>query len=325
MQREAPSATPFPPDGPVALSVRPAPEAGLRYRIVSLIEGEQDVEPPAGRGRKQNQRDSQLVELHYRRYPTRAPQPGEAASVLVLEAARHRVRQGPPAHEREVELANDRLQIRDDGKVGLDLRGAQPRENLTPRMLLERPFAVLRQDPRGDPLGIVIRGAPAARSFLRPLSARALIGWTRLARPDMAVSAGARWTARRFPPHAVGALGLALELHYQLAGFEKLDGVACAWIVIRGDLDAEGVRSQKGFRFDRAVAHVEGEAWVELANSAVRRLVLEDEVRASYGRGEEPNRVRVSLRHRSRTVLERSESPETGKLWADGSPHFGER
>lgn len=307
------------------LSLGPLPRKGLAYRIVVDVEGQQEITPASGRGAPREQEDRRLLELFLEQSPTRAPAPDEVASLISVQGLRARLRRSPPPSEREIELADDRLRVRDDGKVSVDLRGAQPRENLTPRMMLGHPLAVLRQDLRGEPLDVVIRGSPAVRKFLRPLSPREALAWTRVARPEGPVAPGARWRARRVPPNPIGALGLSVELEYQLAGFETLEGAPCAWILVHGAMDTETARSLKGFPFDRAFAEVNGEAWIEVGSGRLRRLVLEDEFRVAYRRGKAPVEMRFRFRYKGRTTVDRAALPGKPRNWADGTTRFSDR
>lgn len=245
--------------------------------------------------------------------------------VLVLDALRFLSYTSPPGREREVELADDRLRTLSDGEVVMDLRGAQPREDLTPRSLLGRPFAMLQVDRSGELGAFMVRGTPPARRFLRPFPLAEVLRYARLAWPEEEVAPGASWTAERVPANPAAHLGLAVEIRYQLAGFEEVGGVPCAWILVGAELDETGVRSASGIVFDRAVASVKGEAWVEAGTSRVRRLVIEDDVRVAFERGSSPEAIEERLRYRSRTILERRDPPGDPPRWADGTERFSGR
>jgi len=65
---------------------------------------------------------------------------------------------------------------------------------------------------------------------------------------------------------------------------------------------------------------------VEVATSRLRRLLLEDEIRAAYERGSAPAPVSTHrLRHRSRLLLELRDGDAEPDRWADGSERFGPR
>jgi hypothetical protein len=181
-------------------------------------------------------------------------------------------------------------------------------------------------DGLGNPVSIQFRGVPAARRFLRELLVKQSVGYSRLSLPEEPIAPGAVWHGVRYPVSPAGGLGLRLDVEYTLAGFQELDGVACAWILLRADESGEGVASAAGFRFDRVVASLSGSAWVELDSSRLRRLVLEDEVRAAYSRGGEPGPISSHrLRHRSRLVLELRDPEAKTDSWEDGSSRFGRR
>ena len=137
---------------------------------------------------------------------------------------------------------------------------------------------------------------------------------------------GAQWRSLRFPVSPAGGLGLGLDIEYTLVGYQELGGVPCAWIVFRADEDREGVKSAAGFRFDRVVASVRGDAWVELATRRLHRLEIEDEIRTSYRRGSPPGPTSdFRMRHKSRLVLELRRDGESTQRWADNTERFGIR
>jgi hypothetical protein len=262
------------------------------------------------------------AEIYYEEIPAPGALEGELDSLLVLKAMRHRQRKGPPPKEDALELADDRLRTLGGEKMKptLDLRGAQPKGEITPRLLLERPFELLRRDLNGNPIAVILRGTPPAQRFLRGLDLAPPIAWTRLAAPRESVTPGTHWKMRRFPPNPLGDLGLELEIDVELTGYQILDDVPCAWLLLRAEVDQPDYPSAKGFRFDRAVAKVVGEAWVELGTAVVHKLVIEDDVRASRTRGEGSLQAEERFRYRDRTVLLRLQ--ELPARWADGSAHF---
>jgi hypothetical protein len=264
-----------------------------------------------------------MLELEYRELPVETASEGLQAYQLSLDGLHYRLLQKNPAAEREIELGNDRLRVTSDGKVGLDLRGAQPKEDLTPRMLLGRFFAIVAHDAAGDALRIQPRGVPAARRFLQTLHVTSSVAYSRLPLAAGEIEVGATWHSKRFPASPAGGIGLLLDVEYTLAGVREWEGVPCAWILFRAEENGYDVPSAAGFEFERVVATLEGEAWVELASSRVRRLVLEDEIRASYSTGAAPGPVsNHRLRHKSRLLLTLRDPDENPSKWQDGSERF---
>ncbi len=226
---------------------------------------------------------------------------------------------------REIELGSDRLRVRVDGEEAMDLRGAQPKGDLTPQKLLGRIFGVLVHDAFGNPLALAPRGVRVARDFLRALPIEPAIGYSRFSLPQEEIMPGAQWHARRLPASRSGALGFMLDVEYSLAAYEELDGVPCALILLRANEEGEDVPSASGFLFDRVLAKMSGSAWVELETSRVRRLILEDEVRVSLSRGREPLVQRTRMRHATRMLLELRDPDAEPDAWADGTTRFGKR
>jgi hypothetical protein len=267
--------------------------------------------------------ESQLLELEYTELPAGgAPQ---SAWLARLDALHFRQRQRGPDLDREIELGADRLRITAGKKVQLDLRGAQPRGDLTPRKLLGQPFLLVADDARGEPAALQPLGVPVARQFLRELPVQEALVFSRLPLPAEAVAAGARWSAPRFPPNAIGAVGLRLDVDYQLAGFADCQGQRCALVAIRAEVGGESVKSASGFAFDRARASLRGEASVELESSRLVRMVIADDARVAYTRGSAPTRVEHRLRYKGRLVLERRAAGPDPETWMDGSTRFGPR
>ena len=50
-------------------------------------------------------------------------------------------------------------------------------------MLLNRPFALLVTDARGNPEGVTLRGIPSAKRLLASLPIRESVAWVQLALP----------------------------------------------------------------------------------------------------------------------------------------------
>jgi hypothetical protein len=263
------------------------------------------------------------VELRFRLQPTTAPTPGDFAALAVLDALRHETRRSDPAVAELLEIADDRMRLRRGDKVVFELRGAQPREKVTPRMLLNQPFAVVHQ-PAGEPRPTVLpRGSPPVRGFYRPIPARALLRDIQVARPDHPVAAGATWTAARAPAGPLADVGLELPVEHQLAGFEKIGEATCAWILLRASLDQPEVRASGGQSFERVVATLRGAAWIDVSTAALVRLDLEEDVRAAYSRAEAAGGTRqIRGRYRSHLRVDRTEGAQRDGTWANGSARF---
>ena len=322
---EEPDRTPLTPGGPIHLPYRAPSKGGSGYRIVLEISGDWAVSTPGDPKGKPPLSESHLLELEYREIPTESTGEGRDAYVLGLDALHYKlVQQNPPAL-REIELGNDRLRTRADGEEVMDLQGAQPKGNLTPQKLLGHIFGVLVHDEFGNPLAIAPRGVPVAREFLENLQIKPAILYSRFSLPQAEITPGARWHARRFPASRSGAMGLALNVEYSLAAFEELEGVPCALILLRASEEGENVQSVAGFEFDRVSAKMSGSAWVELATSRVRRLVIEDEVRVSLHRGLAPLIQTTRMRHATRLLLEPRDLSSRPETWADGTTRFGIR
>jgi len=323
---QVPAADLTAPTGPVALPFRGPSPKGDPYRLLVEVSGERTLAVSSDLVERQPLEESHLLELEYRELPVETDGKSEPAYLVSLDGLHYRLLQQNPRADREIELGDDRLRVTADGKVSLDLRGSQPKEDLTPRKLLGRVFGIVVHDAAGNPIRIQPRGVPPARHFLDALNVAAAISYSRLPLPDRKVEPGSVWHAQRFPASPAGALGLRLDVEYTLAGFRELDGVLCAWILFRSAQDSEDVPSAAGFDFDRVVVKLDGEAWVELATSRVRRLVLEDEIRAALTRGEGGERtVNERYRHASRLLLTLRDPEVKPDKWEDGSDRFGRR
>jgi hypothetical protein len=312
--------------GPFALPFRgPGPD-GAAYRLVLELSGERALSLSTDLEDRRPLHESHLLELEYQALPVKTASGGQRAYQLSLDGLHYRLLQKNPTAEREIELGNDRLRVTSNGKVELDLRGAQPKENLTPRTLLGRIFAIVAHDAVGDPLRIQPRGTPAARGFLKAFQVTPAIRYSRLPLAVGEIEVGATWHSTRFPASPAGEIGLRLDVEYTLAGFREWEGVPCAWILFSAGENAEGVPSAAGFEFERVAATLAGEAWVELATSRLRRLVLDDEIRASYSEGAAPGPIaNHRLRHKTRLLLTLRDPDETPSKWEDGSERFGRR
>jgi hypothetical protein len=319
-----PEHTALPAPGALSLAFRAPPPQGARYRMVLEVGGEEELAQAAGTAAPQRRSETRLLELEYREVPVRGR---DDALQEVLEGLHHRLAQREPrTAEREVEVGSDRLRTLDDGEVVLDLRGAQPSGDLTPRKLLDRVFAAIQLDGWGNVVAVQSTGEPVARRFLADFPLRPALAYARPALPPDPVAVGAAWNAVRYPVSPAGRLGLAIPVRFLLSGIQEVEGIPCAWIVFDGRVEGEGVPSAAGFAFERVLATLRGEAWVELESSEIRLLHLEDDVRVSFQRADargSPGELR-RLRHSTRLRLERRE-PEAAPTWVDGSERFGSR
>lgn len=312
------------PSGPVQLPYRAPPKGGSAYRIVLEISGDWHVTDP-GEPEGAPLSESHLLELEYREIPTQGTGDGRSAYLLELDALHYELLQQNPPARREIELGQNRLRVHSDGNEVMDLRGAQPKADLTPHKLLGHIFGVVVHDEFGNPVAIAPRGVPPARTFLSSLYVKEAIGYSRVSLPQAEITPGATWRALRFPASRSGALGMAMEVEYSLAAYEQVDGVPCALILLRAQAEGQDVTSETGLLFDRVLAKLSGSAWVELETSRVRRLVLEDEVRVALHRGKPPIVQSTRMRHATRLLLEARDPESTRETWADGSSRFGKR
>jgi hypothetical protein len=316
----------FPPQGPVDLRFSSPPAEGALYQLLLNYEGRSEVAPTGDHA----DRDAQVVdellqlELNYRQMPVASNSADDVATSLVLDAARRRLRTAPPGTVHTIELADDRLRVIQNEKVEVDLRGAQPKGDITPRVLLKRPFALLVSDRFGNPKGVTLRGIPSAKKMLASIPLRETLGYLQVSFPERPVSAGDVWTAKRYFASPAGRVGIGVDIEYRLVGFEKIEGVPCAHISLRATQEEEKVKSALGFTFDSVRLQLIGDAWVALDSGLVEMVRLQDVVAVSYNRstpGSIPARTR--MRYESRATLQRLNMETTSKLaWADGTKRF---
>jgi hypothetical protein len=322
-ERPQPTTADLAIQGPRAFSFQPPPKGGTAYRLVLEYGGAEETAEAGAVSPPQPVESSVLLELEYRELPVRGRRD---VFQVVLDGLHYRFQQQEPRADREVELWDDRIRTLADNETVLDLRGAQPSGDLTPRKVLGQRFGSVRVDAWGSVDAMRPLGVPVARRFLKELPLLRGLVYTHPALPPGAVEIGARWSAPMLPVSPSGDLGLLLPLDYQLAGFQSLDGVPCAWLVLRSHIDGEAVPSSAGFRFDRVLATLEGDAWVELETARIRLLEVHDEVRAAYTRGQAPAPVtQHRLRHRTRAQLQLRDREAKPREWADGSERFGPR
>ena len=317
---------PFPPHGPIDLHYRAGGAEGTLYQLQIRYEGRSEVTLEKEFSRDPDVADELLqMELDYRQIPVAAPGPDEFASSLVLDALRRRLRANPPGQEHSLELGDDRMRTQVGEKVDVDLRGAQPKGDMTPRAVLNRPFALLMNDARGNPKAVTLRGIPTAKRLLASLPIRESIGWIQVAYPDHPVAPGETWTGKRFFANPIGRLGVGVDIEYRLVAFEKIDDVPCARVSLAAKKDQEKAPSEFGFTFDQLRFEVSGDAWIRLEDGQVEMMRLEDIAAVSYRRTTGSNPSSIRMRYDGRSSLKRLDGATTSKMaWADGTKRFVE-
>ena len=314
----------FPPTGPVTLRPQPPPPEGTFYQLLSSYDGRTEISeegPAAHDDDSQTLEELWAIELDYRQLPI--PTPGDdLASSLVLEALKRRLMAQPPGGQHVLEVGDDRLRVSTNDKVGTDLRGAQPKQDLTPRALLGKSFAMLVTDKLGNPKSVMLRGVPSAKKLLSSLGLREPIAYMQIAYPEHPVSAGETWNAKRFFPNPVGRLGLAIDVEYRLVGYEKIGEAPCAHVSLRSALDEKDVKSETGFKFDEVRYTLAGDAWIDLRNGQVARARVEDVSAVAHHRtGGSMIPARVRMRYTTRSAFERLDGMPAA-VWADGTKRF---
>lgn len=314
------------PEGPVEVAYRPPP-GGSRYRIQLDYAGSTLVTPKRFDLEEQRFHESYDLELQYLERPTQAASPEERAAVLILEALRQDQLSSPPGTKRLLELANDRLRIQSDGETQIDLRGKQRARasKLTARSLLDRTFGFVRTEPLGSPISIVVRGRPEARGVLGMVPLRHALLYTRIALPTAEVGPGAVWQRRRTPLSPAGRFGLALDVEHRFLGYEKIDGVSCARVMIRGSQKGQKVETLSGAILDEVEAEIHGEAWLDLATGEPYRLRLSDDLAIEVETEEDGiGRTAGTYRYRfsGHASLERLDGEVDSEVWADGTERF---
>lgn len=310
--------------GPQSIAFKPPRADGTwAYRLVLEASGQQRISVSTDHDERDPVEQSFLLEAEYGETPTQAKVGvNRGAYLLRLDALHFRVLQsgGPP---RVIELADDRMRILVGDKPETDLEGAQPKEGLTPRMLIHQIIGLVIHDDLGNPVSVQLRGRPKVRNFLNQFPLREAMAFSRVPRPKEPISPGYNWQGQRFPANAIGGLGLELDIEYSLTGYADVDGVRCAWILLKGVKNGTDIPSAQGFVFDRVKAEIRGEAWIELDTGRLRRMVIFDESRAAYTKGKEPSPVTDHrLRYKGRMMVELIDPNELRETWADGKPRF---
>ena len=318
---DAAADTGFPPSGPVVLRAAAPPAAGTLYRLLSSYDGRSEI-TEEGHDEGNGAEELWSVQLDYRQLPVQAPDDSLASS-LVLEALKRRAMMRPPGKQNVLEIGDDRVRVSNDDKVATDLRGAQPKEDLTPRSLIGKSFAMLVTTPLGDPKGFTMRGVPSAKKLLASLVLREPLTYVQVAYPEHPVSAGETWHAKRYFPNPIGRLGLGVEIEYRLVGFEKIEDASCAHVSLRAALDEKDVLGDSGMKFEEVRYSLAGDAWLDLHSGETVLLRIEDVAAAAHrttGLSQAPTRVR--MRYNGRSALQRLAAMPTETTWADGTKRF---
>jgi hypothetical protein len=320
---------PFPPVGPISLAPQAPPPEGVLYQLVMYYEGRSETAFSGARAHEDPQSTNELLqlELDYRQMPVAAASEEDLASSLVLDALRRRLQMSPPGSLHSIEAGDDRVRTSRDEKIQVDLRGAQPKGDMTPRTLLNKPFALLVTDRRGVSKGVTLRGIPSVKKMLASLPLREGVAYVQVARPEGPVTAGATWTAKRFMASSVGRLGVAVEVEHRLVGFEKIDGVPCARVSLRGSRDDANAPSERGqgFLFDQIKVEYGGDAWIELETGLVRLLRVEDIAAVAYEhKGVGSVGAKLRSRYETRASLQLLDVKTTTAKWADGTKRFAD-
>lgn len=321
--RTIPSDFVFPPTGPVAIKPGIASSDGTLYQMRTDYSGRTEVVEEGVSAREPDTLDEvTTLEIDYRALPIASPDPNQVAASLVLEALQRRTRMQPPGTEQLIEIGDDRLRVSKNDKVDTDLRGAQPKQDLTPRTVLGKSFALVVDDAHGNPQVVSVRGLPAAKKLLATLSLRETIGYLQVGFPDHPVAPGDSWHAKRHLPNPIGKLGLPIELELRLLDFERNEGAPCAHVVVRGISEAQNVKSEIGYTFEEVRYAVSGDVWFDLITGEVAEARIEDNTSVSYHRTNTASPARVRMHYEGRSSLKRLEALPTSDRWADGTKRF---
>ncbi len=308
--------------GPTHLPYRGRGSGGVAYRLELEIDGQRATLSSAERTQQPAVRETQTLEVDFRKLPVEGADSGDMF-LVGLDALHYTQKQQSPKLEREIEIADDRLRVRTNGETSVDNRGNRVTGTLAPRLFLGRIFGVISHDASGNPTNLSSRGAPAARQLMDEFPTLAAIAYTMITLPEEPVAAGSSWSGVRIPPSRSGELGLGLTVQYTLTGFEIFEGVRCALILLAARVDDQAVTSVTGHLFDQVQATLTGTAWVELENSLVRRVTIDDQIRASWT---ETLHSVMSTRHRiehtSKLELALRDPDKKPKRWSDGTPLF---
>jgi len=309
-------------EGPTHLPYRGPGSGGVAYRLTLEIDGQQAALRSSERTQQPAVREMKTLEADFRKLPVEGADSGDVF-LVGLDALHYTQKQQNPPLERDIEIADDRLRVRINGETSVDNRGNRITGTLAPRIFLGRIFGVITHDASGNPVNLSSRGAPAARQLMDEFPTLAAVAYTMITLPEEPIAAGSSWSGVRIPPSRSGELGLSLTIDYTLTGFEIFEGVPCALILLSARVDEKAVASVTGHLFDQVQATLTGTAWVELENSLVRRVNINDQIRASWT--DTINSV-ISTQHRiehtSKLELALRDPDENPKRWSDGTPQF---
>jgi len=288
--------------GPILLPYRGPGSGGVAYHLTLEVEGERAARHVADNEPKPPVREMNELEAEFRKLPVEDAKSGRDMFLVGLNGLLYTRKQQNPQAERITELADDRLRIMINGETSIDNRGNRVSGPLAPRMLLNRIFGVITHDASGNPTRLSSRGAPFARQFMNDIPLLGAIAYAMVTLPQDPITPGFRWTGARIPPSRLGEIGLSLTIDYTLAGFELFEDVPCA-MILKGTLS--------------------GTAWVELKNSRVRRVVISDQIKASWSDpGDPKTATQRRMEYKSKLVLALRDPDAKSDEWSDGTPHF---
>jgi hypothetical protein len=310
-------------EGPILLPYRDPSSGGIAYRLTLEIEGERAARKSSGNKQQPPLHESHALEAEFRKLPVEGTDSRGDMYLVGLDGLLYTHKQQSPPAERKTELASDRLRVMINGETAIDNRGNRGIGPLTPRMFLNRIFGVITHDPSGNPIKLSSRGAPAARQFMDEIPILGAIAYTMVSLPQDPITPGSSWSGVRIPPSHSGELGLSFTVDYSLASFELFEDVPCAMILLNAHISENGVTGLTGHVFDRVQATLNGTAWIELENSLVRRVVLNDQIRASWADSRNPRMTTEHrIEHASQLVLALRDPNKKSVRWSDGTPQF---
>jgi len=309
-------------EGRIALPYRGPGHGGIAYRLTFEVEGDHAFHDPSASDSQPIVREMQELDAAFRELPVEDGNSAGDVFLVGLDALRYAERQSSPKNEREIEIADDRLRIRANGETSVDNRANRVTGPYAPRLFLGRIFGVITHDPSGNPIKLSSRGAPASRELMNGIPLLGAIAYAMVPLPEEAITAGSRWSGVRIPPSYAGTLGLSVTVNYSLASFDDFEGVPCALILLDASLNEEGLTSVTGHVFDHVQVGLSGTAWVELDNSVVRRVALDDQIRASWSDPRDPKPASNRIEHTSKLVLTLRDPSEKIVRWSNGKPKF---
>jgi hypothetical protein len=313
-------------EGPILLPYRGPASGGVAYRLTLEIEGERAARSPSGDNQQPLVRETQSLEAEFRKLPVEGADSGNDMFLVGLDGLLYAQKQKNPPANREIEIADDRLRIMVNGEKTVDNRGNRVTGPLEPRMFLNRIFGVITHDPSGNPIRLSSRGAPLARQFMNEIPILAAIAYTMVSLPQGPTTPGSRWTGVRIPPSRSGELGMSFTVEYSLASYELFEGVPCAMILLNARIRENGFTGITGLLFDQVQATLNGKVWVELENSLVRRVVLNDQIKARWtGPGNPQMATEHQIQHTSKLELALRDPKRKTKKWSNGTPRFDSR